>query len=606
MIPKNVFVYHLDNELQKLFSLNKYNCDVLYSSFKIVTKIAFLICDSKILIPASNYFESDLSFKIINELKELKEIEAIGLISSAHNIEELLIKKTHQHGENITIPNYHYIDFLNDENTIVLPGTLQKRQRSASRDIKSSWYLKIGDSSFGNELRYMSDKTVGVSKFEDALFGVPQKLGSKAYISDYILPLLPINSEFQKNADYMINSFITQSYIASFLDEYDAACLTNIPIMDSNVVLPSNTKQKYNYISYARIVQKLKLLKYRNTNALEFVKKCTTYELIEFKFSSEWQSIINKLDYNGKENNNCSGENAYMEKYDDIKIGIITALPKECAAMKAMMQDAEECFFHGRGAGHRFFVGKIASANGKYHRVALAQCGMGNNQASIRATNMLNHFGSIDSIIMTGIAGGIPSFEKDGKQVRLGDIIVSQGITQYDFTKETPSGIECRSSTSKPSAQLLEAVDVMKTYEFDNSYPWHEYIDSISLKLPAFAKPPIESDILYDLDDNICEHIEDISRTGYPKVLIGGIASANNLLKSAAKRNELKKTFGVLAVEMEASGIADATWNHSVGYLVVRGICDYCDTHKNDLWQEYAALVSAAYTRAVIEKLPCF
>lgn len=57
---------------------------------------------------------------------------------------------------------------------------------------------------------------------------------------------------------------------------------------------------------------------------------------------------------------------------------------------------------------------------------------------------------------------------------------------------------------------------------------------------------------------------------------------------------------------MEASGIADASWNQSVGYLVVRGICDYCDAQKNDLWQEYAALAAAAYTRAVIETLPCF
>lgn len=295
-----------------------------------------------------------------------------------------------------------------------------------------------------------------------------------------------------------------------------------------------------------------------------------------------------------------------LDEYKDVRIGIITALPKECAAMKAMMKDVEECFFDDKGAGHMFFVGKIASANGKYHRIALAQCGMGNNHAAIRATNMLNHFKFIDSIIMTGIAGGIPAYKKDEIPVRLGDIVVSKGITQYDFTKETPNEVECRSSASKPSAQLLEAVDVMRTYEFDNSYPWHEYIDVVSSEKRVFAKPSADTDVLYDLDDNVCDHIEDASRTNYPKVFMGNIASANNLLKNARKRNELKKTYGVLAVEMEASGIADATWNHSVGYLVIRGICDYCDTHKNDVWQEYAALVSAAYTRAVIERLPSF
>jgi nucleoside phosphorylase len=38
--------------------------------------------------------------------------------------------------------------------------------------------------------------------------------------------------------------------------------------------------------------------------------------------------------------------------------------------------------------------------------------------------------------------------------------------------------------------------------------------------------------------------------------------------------------------------------------MVIRGICDYCDTFKNDDWQPYASLVAAAYARAMIETLP--
>ena len=55
---------------------------------------------------------------------------------------------------------------------------------------------------------------------------------------------------------------------------------------------------------------------------------------------------------------------------------------------------------------------------------------------------------------------------------------------------------------------------------------------------------------------------------------------------------------------MEGSGVADATWEAEIGYYVVRGISDYCDGHKNDIWHNYAALAAAAYTRALIEKLP--
>jgi nucleoside phosphorylase len=38
--------------------------------------------------------------------------------------------------------------------------------------------------------------------------------------------------------------------------------------------------------------------------------------------------------------------------------------------------------------------------------------------------------------------------------------------------------------------------------------------------------------------------------------------------------------------------------------LVIRGICDYCDPNKDDAWQDYAAIVAAAYMRALIESIP--
>jgi hypothetical protein len=59
-----------------------------------------------------------------------------------------------------------------------------------------------------------------------------------------------------------------------------------------------------------------------------------------------------------------------------------------------------------------------------------------------------------------------------------------------------------------------------------------------------------------------------------------------------------------MAVEMEGSGVADATWDLSAGYFIIRGICDYCDANKTDIWQDYAAIVAAGYTRALLESLP--
>ena len=87
---------------------------------------------------------------------------------------------------------------------------------------------------------------------------------------------------------------------------------------------------------------------------------------------------------------------------------------------------------------------------------------------------------------------------------------------------------------------------------------------------------------------------------GEPRIFHGPIASSGVLLKDPVKRDRLRKKFGVLAYEMEGAGLADAAWVAEVGYLDVRGICDYCDQHKGYLWQEYAAIAAAAYARAVL------
>src|SRR5258708_36228411 len=105
-------------------------------------------------------------------------------------------------------------------------------------------------------------------------------------------------------------------------------------------------------------------------------------------------------------------------------IGIMSALPKEYAAMKALLVAPTEDYVTGRGAGRRYCVGEIPASDGGKHTVVLSLAGVGNNSASSRATLLLEHF-PVDSIIMMGIAGGVPNPTKVENHVRLGDIVVS-------------------------------------------------------------------------------------------------------------------------------------------------------------------------------------
>jgi nucleoside phosphorylase/predicted acylesterase/phospholipase RssA len=287
----------------------------------------------------------------------------------------------------------------------------------------------------------------------------------------------------------------------------------------------------------------------------------------------------------------------------EVSIGIITALPKELVAMKAALLDCREYHLPGQGAGRRYFLGSISSLHGGDHRIALALADMGNNIASARATLLLEHFKSVDAIIMVGIAGGVPSAHKPDDHVRLGDIVVSnkKGVVQYDMVKLS----EIRACPIPPSARLIEAVRLLEASELEGNRPWDRHSKSILIQLKK-ERPSQTSDKLYDSNDPTkkISHPKDPKRLKkLPRVFLGPVASANELLKDPVKRDTLRDRFGVKAVEMEGSGIADATWNQERGYLVVRGICDYCDSHKNDIWQEYAAAVAAGYTKALIESM---
>lgn len=50
---------------------------------------------------------------------------------------------------------------------------------------------------------------------------------------------------------------------------------------------------------------------------------------------------------------------------------------------------------------------------------------------------------------------------------------------------------------------------------------------------------------------------------------------------------------------MEAGGV----WE-DLPCIVVKGVCDYADSHQNKVWQNFAAATAAAGMEALLERLP--
>ena len=71
------------------------------------------------------------------------------------------------------------------------------------------------------------------------------------------------------------------------------------------------------------------------------------------------------------------------------------------------------------------------------------------------------------------------------------------------------------------------------------------------------------------------------------------------MVKDSVVRDRLGEEFEAKCVEMEAAGLID-----DFPCLVIRGVCDYADTHENDTWHRYAAATAAAYAKEFLSIIP--
>ncbi|PWY88889.1 purine and uridine phosphorylase [Aspergillus sclerotioniger CBS 115572] len=310
-----------------------------------------------------------------------------------------------------------------------------------------------------------------------------------------------------------------------------------------------------------------------------------------------------------------------MLSHDDFAVGWICTLPLEMTAAKAVLdheyprlpqpEHDHNTYVLGRVSGHNLVITCLPS--GIY----------GTTAATAVVNQMLSTFRSLRFGLMVGIGEGVPSPTAD---VRLGDVVVSKptaglpGVIQYDYGKTVASGrFQQTGALNKPPLVLLS---VLSSLEADRlaggcGNDSHDKIMTdarIAVKdLTVFRYPGAEHDWLfhasYDHDPCFefcaeCDPDRQVRRqpraSPTPVVHYGNIASGNQIMKHGLTRDRIAQTaHGILCFEMEAAGIMDL-----LPCLVIRGICDYSDSHKNKEWQGFAALTAAAYAKELLAKIP--
>jgi nucleoside phosphorylase/tetratricopeptide (TPR) repeat protein len=304
--------------------------------------------------------------------------------------------------------------------------------------------------------------------------------------------------------------------------------------------------------------------------------------------------------------------------HDDYTVAWICALPLEMTAAKTMLDKLHPQLTQPKSDHNAYTLGSVSGHN---IVVACLPSGVyGTTSAAVVLAHMLPTFPSLRFGLMVGIGGGVPSKDAD---IRLGDVVVSMptatsgGVIQYDYGKTLRDRrFERTGSLNKPPQYLLTAVSQIRSKVTGENTQIKEIASEILLKhdnlQERFSLP--EKDWLFQAgydhenegaDCSRCDPDQLVARTRRearePVVHYGLIASGNQVMKNATTRDDIARELNILCFEMEAAGLLD-----QLPCLVIRGICDYCDSHKNKQWQGYAALTAAAYARALLREVPLY
>ncbi|KAJ0418872.1 purine and uridine phosphorylase [Aspergillus carlsbadensis] len=317
----------------------------------------------------------------------------------------------------------------------------------------------------------------------------------------------------------------------------------------------------------------------------------------------------------------------------EYEIGILCALALEATAVAGFFDEIyEHNFCKAPSDKLSYTTGKIGR-----HEVVLGHMpGIGKVHAAQSAESLLATFDNLKLVLLVGICGGVPS-----PTMALGDVVIGKTVVQNDFGRQRPDRFETKKgvedSLGRQRSEIRAFVRKLESCKAKLSETTRQRLATL-LEKPEFQQsryPGIAADRLFlpdyvhqhhgaancecaysikaceDASTASCEELEcdgtklmprDLSSRASqgPNIHFGSIASGDMVMRSGEHRNKSAKEHVVIAFEMEGAGIWDA-----LPCVIIKGVCDYADSHKDKHWQRYAAAAAAACTVAAMEEWIC-
>ncbi|KAJ3454680.1 hypothetical protein MRS44_013280 [Fusarium solani] len=340
----------------------------------------------------------------------------------------------------------------------------------------------------------------------------------------------------------------------------------------------------------------------------------------------------------------------------DFEIAIICALPLEYDAVTYIFDEFwdENGDQYGRATGdpNSYTTGRVGKCN-----VVLALLPhMGKATAASAAASMRSSYGGLRLALLVGVCGGMPR-GRDG-EILLGDVVISKTVIQYDFGRKYPDKFVRKNTVEdnlgRPNKDARNLVATFETdrgldrleqrtadflrqlqasvaqtrrrgkYDypgraedklFEPTYRHKHHLSPTCICRDCFSDfDPVCDEALSSSCASLgCDDKHLIARkrlqaqpqseheggdtSPQPAVHVGVVASGDRVMKSAADRDRLSREAGVIAFEMESAEVWD-----DVPCIVVKGVCDYADSHKHKGWQNFAAATAASASKAILER----
>ncbi|KAM3475995.1 hypothetical protein MY8738_007151 [Beauveria namnaoensis] len=322
------------------------------------------------------------------------------------------------------------------------------------------------------------------------------------------------------------------------------------------------------------------------------------------------------------------------------RVAILCAMSHEADAVALLFDQFwnEERDPYGRADGdeNTYNTGRI----GQHHVVLAVLPHIGTSSAAAATASLRSSYTNLKLAILVGICGGIPRIKDDN--AFLGDVVISQIIIQYDYGRQYPSHFAIKSTIedslgrantdigsllanlgtrfnkarlqAKASTHLKHLQAAAKHYQYpgkendtlyDPKYTHrHQKGCSVCVNDPsAFCESASRAFCV----ETGCDSTSVVARERFaglvdggdfiPGIFIGRIGSGNTVMKSGEDRDRIAADNDLIAFEMEGAGAWD-----QVPCIVVKGICDYADSHKNKSWQDFAAATAASVAKAILER----